>query len=96
LLDVYDRATTLNRHAGSNIPNHQDPHMDVLLERLRKAGTEAEYLKAGEKLQAYATREMIYMSATSLPTLEATRDYVKGYVFMRGFKKRFETTWLDR
>jgi ABC-type transport system substrate-binding protein len=96
LLDVYDRATTLNRHAGSNIPNHQDPHMDVLLERLRKAGTEAEYLKAGEKLQAYATREMIYMSATSLPTLEAARDYVKGYVFMRGFKKRFETTWLDR
>jgi hypothetical protein len=36
------------------------------------------------------------MSATSLPTLEAARDYVKGYVFMRGFKKRFETTWLDR
>jgi hypothetical protein len=33
---------------------------------------------------------MIYLSATSLPTIEAVRDYVKGFEFLYGFKKRFE------
>lgn len=94
LLDVYDRASSLDRHAGVNIPNHQDPRIDQFLDRLRKVGTEAEYLKVGEALQEYLTREMIYMSVATLPTLEAARDAVQGYVFLRGFKKRFETVWL--
>jgi hypothetical protein len=96
LLDAYDRATSLDRHAGINIPNHQDPRIDDLLDRLRQAGTEADYLKVGEELQAYLTSQMIYMSATSLPSVEAARDSVKDYAFLRGFKKRFEATWLDR
>jgi len=29
-------------------------------------------------------------------SVEAAREDVKGYVFLRGFKKRFETTWLNR
>jgi ABC-type transport system substrate-binding protein len=96
LLDAYDRATSLDRHAGVNIPNHQDPRIDELLDRLRQAGTEGEYIRLGEELQEYLTKQMIYMAATTLPSIEAAREYVKGYVFMRGFKKRFETTWLDR
>jgi ABC-type transport system substrate-binding protein len=96
LLDAYDRATSLDRHAGVNIPNHQDPRIDDLLDRLRQAGTEADYLKVGEELQEYLTSQMIYMSATSLPSVEAARDSVKGYAFLRGFKKRFEATWLER
>ena len=39
---------------------------------------------------------MIYLSATSLLTIEATRDEVKGYEFLHGFKKRFERAWLDK
>ena len=41
-------------------------------------------------------KNMIYMSATSLPSLQAARDYVQGYVYERGFKVRFETTWLNK
>jgi ABC-type transport system substrate-binding protein len=96
LLDAYDRATSLDRHAGVNIPNHQDPRIDDLLDRLRQAGTEADYLKVGEELQEYLTTQMIYMSVASLPSVEAAREAVKGYTFLRGFKKRFETTWVER
>jgi ABC-type transport system substrate-binding protein len=96
MLDAYDRASSFDRHAGVNIPNHQDPQVDELLDRLRQAGTEADYIKAGEDLQEYATRQMLYFGVATLPDIEAARDYVKGYVFMRGFKKRFETVWLDK
>src|SRR4029453_6982360 len=96
MLDAYDRASSFDRHAGVNIPNHQDPQVDELLDRLRQAGTEADYINAGEDLQEYATRQMLYFGVATLPDIEAARDYVKGYVFMRGFKKRFETVWLDK
>jgi peptide/nickel transport system substrate-binding protein len=96
MLDAYDRASSLDRHAGVNIPNHQDPKVDELLDRLRQAGTEADYIKAGEDLQVYATKQMLYFGVATLPDIEAARDHVKGYVFMRGFKKRFETVWLDK
>jgi peptide/nickel transport system substrate-binding protein len=96
MLDAYDRANSLDRHVGTNIPNHQDPQIDAILDRLRQASTEADYLKAGEDLQAYVTQQMMYVGVASLPDIEAARDYVKGYVFMRGFKKRFETVWLEK
>jgi ABC-type transport system substrate-binding protein len=96
MLDAYDRASSFDRHAGVNIPNHQDPKVDELLDRLRQAGTEADYIKAGEDLQEYATRQMMYFGVATLPDIEAARDHVKGYVFMRGFKKRFETVWLNK
>ena len=96
MLDAYDRASSFDRHAGVNIPNHQDPKIDELLDRLRQASTEVDYIKAGEDLQEYATRQMLYFGVATLPDIEAARDHVKGYVFMRGFKKRFETVWLDK
>jgi peptide/nickel transport system substrate-binding protein len=96
MLDAYDRASSFDRHAGVNIPNHQDPKIDGLLDRLRQAGTEADYIKAGEDLQEYSTSQMLYFGVATLPDIEAARDYVKGYVFMRGFKKRFETVWLNK
>ena len=39
---------------------------------------------------------LIQISATTLPFIQAARDYVKGYVFEHGFKLRFTTTWLDK
>jgi hypothetical protein len=41
-------------------------------------------------------RNMIQISATTLPFMQAARDYVQGYVCERGFKLRFATTWLDK
>jgi hypothetical protein len=40
--------------------------------------------------EVVAIEPMIYLSATSLPTIEAARDYVKGFEFLHGFKKRVE------
>jgi hypothetical protein len=54
----------------------------------------AEYTRLGHALQRYVIEYMIYLSATSLPTIEATRDSVKGYEFLHGFKKRFDRAWL--
>jgi hypothetical protein len=39
---------------------------------------------------------MVQMSVTTLPFIQAVRDYVQGYVFERGLKIRFETTWLSK
>jgi len=50
----------------------------------------------GPTMQRYVVGNMVQMSATTLPFIQAARDYVKGYTFERGFKIRFETTWLDK
>jgi hypothetical protein len=39
---------------------------------------------------------MIQMSATTLPFIQAARDDVKGYVFEHGCMPRFATTGLDK
>jgi len=66
------------------------------LDRLALAPTAEEFSQLGYELQQYMYENMIYMSATSLPSLQAARDYVQGYVYERGFKVRFETTWLKK
>ncbi|MBI3326498.1 MAG: hypothetical protein HYZ81_07335, partial [Nitrospinae bacterium] len=83
--------------AGSlNIPNHSDTHVDVLINKLRRAGNREEFLRVGHELQAYDADRLIYPSVTGDPYVQAARDYVKGYVFMRGLKVAFESTWLDK
>lgn len=47
-------------------PGSQDRCM---LDRLRQAGTEADYIKAGEALQEYATEQMMYYGVASLPNI---------------------------
>jgi hypothetical protein len=46
--------------------------------------------------EVVAIEPMIYLSATSLPTIEAARDDVKGFECLHGFKKRFERASLDK
>jgi ABC-type transport system substrate-binding protein len=75
------------------------PYLDRIEFKIMKDGvTRATALGAGEVdyLQEYSTSQMLYFGVATLPDIEAARDYVKGYVFMRGFKKRFETVWLNR
>jgi hypothetical protein len=50
----------------------------------------------GQELHAYDAERLIYPSVAGDPFVQAARDYVKGYVFMRGLKVSFEPVWLDR
>jgi peptide/nickel transport system substrate-binding protein len=97
LLDSYTVSRLIDTRAGANTPNHQDLHVDALIDRLREAATDEAYLKAGHDLQQYVVAEtMIYQSLTTLPFIQAARANVKGYEQLNGFKIRFETMWLDR
>jgi hypothetical protein len=65
------------------------------LDQLAQTTDAAEYTRLGHALQRYVIEPMIYLSAISLPTIEAARDSVKGYEFLHGFKKCFDRAWLD-
>jgi peptide/nickel transport system substrate-binding protein len=95
--DSYTISRLIDTRAGNNTSNHDDKHVDALIDRLREAPTEEEYLKAGHELQRYVVAEkMYYLSVSTLPFLQAARTYVKGYENLYGLKIRFETTWLDK
>ena len=63
---------------------------------LGRAPTPEEWTRLSHEVQRYVIGNMVQMSATTLPFIQAARDQVKGYVFERGFKIRFETTWLEK
>jgi ABC-type transport system substrate-binding protein len=97
VLDTYTVSRLIDTRAGNNTPNHKDLHVDALIDRVREAPTDDEYLKAGQELQRYVVAEtMIYPSLTTLPFIQAARTYVKGDEQLHGFKIRFESMWLDR
>jgi peptide/nickel transport system substrate-binding protein len=92
---AYDRAWVLER-GSLNIPNHDDPNVDALFEKYRRAINPQAQLKVAEEIQRYIAGEMIYMTVTGYPIIQASRDRVKGYAYLRGMKVLFETTWLER
>jgi peptide/nickel transport system substrate-binding protein len=94
-LDAYSRSFILDSR-GINPLNHQDAKLDELWDQLKRAPTPEEFSRLSHEVQRYIVRNMIQISATTLPFIQAARDYVKGYVFERGFKLRFATTWLDK
>jgi peptide/nickel transport system substrate-binding protein len=96
IVDPFARSFVLDSRQGANVANHKDPEVDAMLDRLALAPTAEEFSRLGRELQEYLYKNMIYMSATSLPSVQAARDYVQGYVYERGFKVRFETTWLNK
>jgi ABC-type transport system substrate-binding protein len=96
VLDTYTLSRSLDTRAGNNTLNHQDAHVDALIERMKEAATEEAYRQAGHDLQRYLVENMMTTSVTTLPFLQAARTNVKGYEHLHGFKIRFETTWLDR
>jgi peptide/nickel transport system substrate-binding protein len=96
-VDPYARAYLMESAAGSlNTPNHSDTRVDALINKLRRSADPEEFLKVGYELQAYDAENLIYPSVAGDPFVQAARDYVKGYVFMRGLKVSFEAVWLDR
>jgi peptide/nickel transport system substrate-binding protein len=96
IVDPFARSFVLDSRRGANVANHKDSELDARLDRLALAPMEEEFSRLGRELQEYMYKTMIYMSATSLPSVQAARDYVQGYVYERGFKVRFETTWLNK
>jgi ABC-type transport system substrate-binding protein len=96
-VDPYARAYLMETTGGSlNIPNHSDTHVDALIDKLRRSADREEFFRVGQELQAYDAERLIYPSVAGDPFVQAARDYVKGYVFMRGLKVSFEPVWLDR
>ena len=94
-LDAYSRSFILDSR-GVNPLNHQDTKLDELWDQLRQAATPEESSRLSQEVQRYIMQHMIQISATTLPFVQAARDYVQGYVFERGFKLRFATAWLDQ
>ena len=95
-LDANTRSYLLNSKLGTNQVNHKDPKIDALWDQLLRAPTPEEWSRLSHEVQRYIIGNMVQMSATTLPFIQAARDQVKGYVFERGFKIRFETTWLEK
>jgi hypothetical protein len=91
VLDTFTVSRLIDTRAGANIPNHQDLHVDALIDCLREATTDEGNLQAGWELQRYVVAEtMIYPSLTTLPFIQAARTNVKGYEQLNGVKIHFE------
>jgi ABC-type transport system substrate-binding protein len=86
----------LDTRAGSNVTNHDDKHVDALIDRMRQTATEEAFRQAGDDFQRYLVESMITRSISSFGFLEAVRSYVKGYENLHGYTLRFETTWLGK
>lgn len=76
--------------------NHQDTRLDELWDQLRQAATPEESSRLSQEVQGHIMQNMIQINATTLSFIQAARDHVQGYVFERGFKPCFATTWLDK
>jgi hypothetical protein len=94
-LDAYSRSFILDSR-GTNQVNHQDAKIDELWDQLKQAPTPEEFSRLSQEVQRYIVGNMVQMSACTLPFIQASRDYVQGYAFERGFKIRFETAWLAK
>ena len=94
--DPYSIARAIDRRAGSNLINHDDKQVDVLIDGLKEAATEEAFLQAGYDFQRYIAENMMTTGIVSFPFLQAARTNVKGYVHLHGYKIRFETTWLEK
>jgi hypothetical protein len=70
--------------------------VDVLIDRMKEAGTEEAFLQTGYDFQGYIAENMTSTSVTSLPFRQGARRSVKEYEPLHAFKSRFETTRLDK
>jgi peptide/nickel transport system substrate-binding protein len=94
-LEVGDRGFVLER-GGLNLPNHDDPRVDEMFDRWRRALDLQEQRQIAEDIQRYIADTMLYAAVCGNPIMNAHRADVKGYTYMRGLLVMFEQTWLDR
>jgi ABC-type oligopeptide transport system substrate-binding subunit len=68
-----------------------DPHWSIGLQVIYLVGNLFNSLVTID-----ADLNMVQITATTLPFIQAAQQYVKGYVYERGLKIRFERTWLEK
>jgi peptide/nickel transport system substrate-binding protein len=95
-IDPHTISHGIDTRVGNNTINHEDTHVDALIDHMRETATEEEYLQAGYDFQRYVVQNMLTTSVSSYAHLQAARSYVKGYENLHGYKLRFETTWMDK
>jgi ABC-type transport system substrate-binding protein len=71
-------------------------HVDELFETWRQTVDAQKQNTIGKEIQRYLAEKMLMPIVTTRPTIQAARDGVKGYVYMRGLKVSFETTWMAK
>jgi ABC-type transport system substrate-binding protein len=97
LIDLNARSYLLEAGEGSlNQANHTDTHVDALFDKWRRTVDPSAQNLIGHELQRYIAEKMLMPVLTTRPTVQAARDTVKGYTYMRGLKVSFESTWLTR
>ena len=67
-IDPYSISRALDTRAGNNTPNHQDTHVDALIDRMREAATEEEFGKAGHAFQRYMAEHMMSTASPRSPS----------------------------
>jgi ABC-type transport system substrate-binding protein len=96
-IDVNARSYLLEAGEGSlNQANHTDQQVDALFDKWRRTVDPAVQNQVGHELQQYIAENMLMPVITTRPTIQAARDIVKGYTYMRGMKVSFESTWFMR
>jgi ABC-type transport system substrate-binding protein len=96
-IDINARSYLLEAGEGSlNQANHTDMHVDALFDQWRRTVEPAAQNQVGHALQRYIAEHMLMPVITTRPTIQAARDTVRGYTYMRGMKVSFESTWLAR
>lgn len=97
-LDIGDRLVILESReiGGVNLANVQDSRLDQLAEAFRRAPELPQWRQTGKDLLEYLADNAVYVSMTTMPAIDAARDYVKGLPFRRHLRIQFETTWLDK
>ena len=96
-IDINARSYLLEAGEGSlNQANHTDMHVDALFNKWRRTVEPYAQNQVGHELQRYIAEKMLMPVLTTRPTIQAARDVVKGYTYMRGMKVSFESTWLTR
>ena len=94
--DLHTISHGIDTRAGNNTVNHDDTHVDAVIDLMREAATEEAFLQAGNDFQCYVVENMMMTSVSSYGHLQAARTYVKGDENLHAYKLRFETTWLDK
>ncbi|HXH11025.1 MAG TPA: ABC transporter substrate-binding protein [Alphaproteobacteria bacterium] len=96
-IDIGARSYLLEAGEGSlNQSNHTDFHVNALLDQWRRAVDVKKQNDIGQELQRYMAEHMLMPVVATRPTIQAARDSVKGYVYLKGMKVNFETTWLAK
>jgi ABC-type transport system substrate-binding protein len=96
-IDINARSYLLEAGPSSlNQSNHTDMHVDDLFEKWRRAVDTKMQNEIGWNIQRYMAEKMLMPVVTTRPTIQAARDTLKGYVYLRGMKVNFESAWLTK